>query len=146
MLSNYGFGIKISDLSDTTKLSNYSDKIDILEFENIDIGKIESLGNIKVEALSFYGCIGNINKLISLIDKSDLTEISIQYCFFESILNLDKKSYEKIDLSSVKENSLLLNIRDSRGHFEFNNAKVFSDIVFVNSSLLDVDFSELNIN
>ena len=133
----FALDLTISNMSDTTKIEEFESEIDFLNFENVDIRRVVKLEGVKVKYLNFYRCLGNINDVLSIIDKSELVELNITECFFED---------SSINIENIKINSLILSIANSKGIFEFNNLESIKSLYFFNSEILSVDFSRINKN
>lgn len=125
------FGVSIRTLKDTNNITSF-DEIESLEFDGISLRYIEKLKGKKIKSLAFYECFGNINDILSVIDKSSLKSLSInESIVLDTLLNLDGCSEFRI---KVARNS---------GWFKFTNLEAcFGYESYENS--MSLDLSEFN--
>lgn len=127
--------IVIDNLNDTLKLNNAYSEIDEIEFRNISLKEISLLQSKRIKSLSFIGCIGSINSVLEMIDRSKINNIYIYQCNFQD---------KHLNLNNVRKNNLKLEIKESILSFKIVNTPAISSLSFIDSKILWLDFLELN--
>jgi hypothetical protein len=153
------FGENIRTLKDTNNITSF-DEIETLSFHEINLLHIDKLKGKKIKSLAFHQCFGNINDILSVIDKSSLKSLSInESIVLDTLLNLDGCSEFRIKVArnsgwfkftnlnscigfSCEFNTMHLDLKDFNTDIEILNLVGFNPLFLENEDYIS-KFSKL---